>query len=106
MKGKQVKKEAEEQMADSLFRFTQGVLDQYEGHYQELKEVSRLLSKNGPKQRLAVLSTDKTTDPDLAYTNSKGEKVAKEIKAVSSDTTGLVTQRIKEAISQLSKRKA
>jgi hypothetical protein len=98
--------EQQEKMANSLFKFTQGVLDQYEGHYQELREFSRLLFKGHGKDRTPILSTDKVTDPDLSYANSKGRAVAKEIKAVSSDVTGTVTQRIKEAIDQLSLRNA
>lgn len=104
--GTKTEKKVGEEMAHSLFKFTQGVLDQYEGHYQELKEVSRLLNKPANSRRLPVLSTDKNTDPDLAYVNSKGKTVAKEVKAISSDNTGTVTQRIKEAISQLGKRQA
>jgi hypothetical protein len=92
-----------DKMAGSLRTFVQTVLEQFEGHYQELREQSRLLNKSEP--RYAYFSVDKRKDPDLRY-KRRDYKTAKEVKAVSSDKGGRVSEVIKDAYSQVSDRAA
>ncbi len=112
--GKLDDEDVKDKLADSLRQFVQTVLEQFEGHYQELREHSRLIEKDEP--RYARFSTDKKEHPDLEYTKAKTRgryvkettttTVAKEIKAVSSADGGHVTQVIKDACDQVSLREA
>lgn len=112
--GKLDDEDVKDKLADSLRTFIQTVLEQFEGHYQELREHSRLIEKKEP--RYARFSTDKKEHPDLEYTKTKTRgryvkettttTVAKEVKAVSSAKGGHVTQVIKDACDQVSLREA
>lgn len=102
----------QEELANSVRRLTQTVQEQFEGHYHELREHSRLLNKDKPV--FSQFSVDKVTDADLTYQKEKKISAKKtattttamEIKAISTAKAGSVSQVIKDAAAQLEGREA